>query len=155
MAIAGHSSRVVQGMNCLRSLGRWNRGFVSRSGHGYLVCVCFFFCVCVVLCLGRGLATSWSLVQGVLPSLKVIMKLKEEVRSLGGCRASERQNGDLPTRYPFIKLRSHIRPFTVVWSPFDSDRQIWRVNDAGGSVKPWSCVLSSVHTGCPLAKTVT
>jgi hypothetical protein len=35
--------------------------------------VCFvyaFFCVCVVLCLGRGLATSWSPVQGVLPSVK-------------------------------------------------------------------------------------
>jgi hypothetical protein len=31
--------------------------------------VCAFFCVCVVLCLGRGLATSWSPVQGVLPSV--------------------------------------------------------------------------------------
>jgi hypothetical protein len=35
-----------------------------------LACVCAFFCVCVVLCLGRGLATSWSPVQGVLPSVK-------------------------------------------------------------------------------------
>jgi hypothetical protein len=33
-------------------------------------CVCAFFWVCVVLCLGRGLATSWSPVQGVLPSVK-------------------------------------------------------------------------------------
>jgi hypothetical protein len=32
-------------------------------------CVCMFFCVCGVLCLGRGLATSWSPVQGVLPSV--------------------------------------------------------------------------------------
>jgi hypothetical protein len=32
--------------------------------------VCAFFCVCVVLCLGRGLATSWSPVQGVLPYVK-------------------------------------------------------------------------------------
>jgi hypothetical protein len=32
-------------------------------------CMCLF-CVCVVLCLGRGLATSWSPVQGVLPSVK-------------------------------------------------------------------------------------
>jgi hypothetical protein len=31
--------------------------------------VCWFFCVCVVLCLGRGLATSWSPVRGVLPSM--------------------------------------------------------------------------------------
>jgi hypothetical protein len=34
------------------------------------VCVCVrLFCVCVVLCLGRGLATGGSLVQGVLPSV--------------------------------------------------------------------------------------
>jgi hypothetical protein len=32
-------------------------------------CVCVFFCVCVVLCLRRGLATSWSPVQGVLPTV--------------------------------------------------------------------------------------
>jgi hypothetical protein len=33
-------------------------------------CVCAFLCVCVVLCLDRGLATSWSPVQGVLPTVK-------------------------------------------------------------------------------------
>jgi hypothetical protein len=32
-------------------------------------CVCAFSCLCVVLCLGRGLATSWSPVQGVLQSV--------------------------------------------------------------------------------------
>jgi hypothetical protein len=32
-------------------------------------CVSAFFCVCVVLCLGRGLAMSWSPVQWVLPSV--------------------------------------------------------------------------------------
>jgi hypothetical protein len=35
------------------------------------------FCVCVVLCLGRGLATNSSLVQRVLPSVKMITKLKK------------------------------------------------------------------------------
>jgi hypothetical protein len=40
-------------------------------------CMCLF-CVCTVLCLGRGLATSWSLVQGFLRSVKMIMKPKEE-----------------------------------------------------------------------------
>jgi hypothetical protein len=34
-----------------------------------------------ILCLGRGLATSWSLVQGVLPSVK----------AQGGCRASQKK----------------------------------------------------------------
>jgi hypothetical protein len=29
-------------MNCLRSLGRWNRRFESHSGHGCLVCVCVY-----------------------------------------------------------------------------------------------------------------
>jgi hypothetical protein len=32
-------------------------------------CMCLF-CVCVALCLGSGLVTGWSLVQGVLPSVK-------------------------------------------------------------------------------------
>jgi hypothetical protein len=49
-------------------------------------CMCLF-CVCVVLCLGRGLATVWSLIQGVLWSVK-IMKLKEEARAHWGYRAS-------------------------------------------------------------------
>jgi hypothetical protein len=59
-------------MYCLRSLGRWDRGFESHSGNGCLVCVC------VALCLGSGLVTRWPLVQGVLPSIKMVMKLKEE-----------------------------------------------------------------------------
>jgi hypothetical protein len=29
-------------MNCLRSLGRWNRGFETHSRHGCLVCVCVY-----------------------------------------------------------------------------------------------------------------
>jgi hypothetical protein len=31
--------------------------------------MCAFFCVCVILSVGSGLAMSWSLVQGVLPSV--------------------------------------------------------------------------------------
>jgi hypothetical protein len=51
----------------LSSLEHWDRRFESHSGHGSLVCM-RLVCVCVVLCVGSGLATSWSLVQGVLPS---------------------------------------------------------------------------------------
>jgi hypothetical protein len=48
----------------------------SNSTQGMDVwCMCLF-CVCVVLCLGKGLATSWSLVQGVLPTVDKIKKLK-------------------------------------------------------------------------------
>jgi hypothetical protein len=32
------------------------------------VCVCLF-CVCVDLCVGSGLATGWSPIQGVLPTM--------------------------------------------------------------------------------------
>jgi hypothetical protein len=71
-----------------RRPGLWVR--IPHKAWMFGVCMCLF-CVCVVLCLGRGLATSWSLVQGVLPSVQIIMKLKEVARSHGGCRASEKK----------------------------------------------------------------
>jgi hypothetical protein len=51
--IADHSGRAVEGMNCLRSLEIWDRGFESHSRHG---CV-FILCSCAILCAGSGLAT--------------------------------------------------------------------------------------------------
>jgi hypothetical protein len=54
------------------------------------VCMCLF-CVCVVLCLGRGLATSWSLVKGVQPSVKWSWNWKTEARAQGGCRVTEKK----------------------------------------------------------------
>jgi hypothetical protein len=39
--VAGHSSRSVYGMTCLRSLGRWDYGFELYSGHGCFVCSVF------------------------------------------------------------------------------------------------------------------
>jgi hypothetical protein len=48
-------------MNCLLSLESWDRRFESHSRHRCL----HLFCVCV----GSGLATSWSSVQGVLPTV--------------------------------------------------------------------------------------
>jgi hypothetical protein len=48
----------------------WSTGIVdSNPIRGMDACV-RLFCVCVVLCLGRGLATSVSLAQGALPSVK-------------------------------------------------------------------------------------
>jgi hypothetical protein len=49
----------------------------------------FILCLC---CPGRGLATSWSLVQGVLPCVKWSWNWKTEARAQGGCRASEKKN---------------------------------------------------------------
>jgi hypothetical protein len=68
---AGHSSRAVYGMNCLRSLGRGDGGFESHARYGCLLCVCVrLFCVCIVMCVGSGLATGSSPLQGFLPSVK-------------------------------------------------------------------------------------
>jgi hypothetical protein len=46
------------------------------------VCLCLF-CICVVLCVGRGLATGCYPVQGVLPNVYRIKKLKKRPRSKG------------------------------------------------------------------------
>jgi hypothetical protein len=45
--IADQSGRAVYGMNCFRSLERWDRGF-----EGIIICVCIY-CVCVILCMLR------------------------------------------------------------------------------------------------------
>jgi hypothetical protein len=45
---ADHSGRAVEGMNCLRSLERWDRGFESHSRYG---CLCAFtLCLCCPVC---------------------------------------------------------------------------------------------------------
>jgi hypothetical protein len=41
----------------------------------------YLFCVCVVLCVGNGLATGRSLVQGVLQTVYKIKKLKIRPKS--------------------------------------------------------------------------
>jgi hypothetical protein len=65
---------------CLRhelsSLARTLGTCVTHLRHGCLVCV-RVYSVSVVLCLGRGLATNRSLVQGVLSSVKMITELKK------------------------------------------------------------------------------
>jgi hypothetical protein len=51
------------------------------------VCV---YSVYVVLCVGSGLATCWSLVQGVLPTVYMIKKLKSGQDPTKGCTAIDR-----------------------------------------------------------------
>jgi hypothetical protein len=53
-----------------------NTGIVgSNSTQGTDVCL-RLFCVCVVLCVGSGLATGWSHIQGVLPTVYGIRNWK-------------------------------------------------------------------------------
>jgi hypothetical protein len=42
------------------------------------------FCDCFILCLGRGLATGWSTLQGVLHSVKNDYETEQEARALNG-----------------------------------------------------------------------
>jgi hypothetical protein len=60
---------------------RSNAGIMgSNPTWGIDVCV-RLFCVCVVLCVGSGLATGWFPVQGVLPPVYSIKKLKKRPSS--------------------------------------------------------------------------
>jgi hypothetical protein len=74
----------------------WTVGWNPTQGMDVycLCCVCIFLC----LCTGRGLATSWSPVQEVLPTvLDLITEVKRKVswrrpRSELGCRAKGKNN---------------------------------------------------------------
>jgi hypothetical protein len=60
----------------------------SNPTTGTNVCL---FCVHVVLCVGSGLPTGWSPVQGVLSTVYRIRKTEKEAKAqLKGCRAYER-----------------------------------------------------------------
>jgi hypothetical protein len=72
---ADHSGSVVKDMNCFRSLECWDRGLESHWRNRCLYCVLLFF-VFIVLCVGRGLATGSSPVQGFIRTVYRIKKLK-------------------------------------------------------------------------------
>jgi hypothetical protein len=55
----------------------------SNPSQGMDVCV-RLLCVYVVLCVANGLATGWSPIQGVLPTVIRIKKLKNRSRSNKG-----------------------------------------------------------------------
>jgi hypothetical protein len=77
-------------MNRLRPLEHWDHGFESHSRYGWL-CV-HLFCVCVFLCVCSDLATGRSPVQGVLPTVYRIKKLKKRARSKGRYSQRDREN---------------------------------------------------------------
>jgi hypothetical protein len=70
---ADHNGRAVTEINCL---GRSDAGIVG-SNHTWGMDVCVrLFCVCAVLYAGSGLTTGRSPIQGVLPIVQIIKKLK-------------------------------------------------------------------------------
>jgi hypothetical protein len=64
-----------------QTLGSWVR--IPLEAWMY-VCV---YSVCVVLCVGSGLSTGWSPIQGVLPTVNRITKLKSDQGPKKSCRA--------------------------------------------------------------------
>jgi hypothetical protein len=67
---------------------RLNAGIVgSNPTPGMDACVSFF-CVCAVLCVGSGLESGWSTIQGVLPTVYRIKKLKSGQGQAKSCRAT-------------------------------------------------------------------
>jgi hypothetical protein len=74
-------------------------------------CVCMrLFCVCVALCLGRGLATSWSLVQGVL--LSVEKWLRNRIRGQGPEWAGT--HNDLWSK-KWFRFQSNVLEVNCIW----------------------------------------
>jgi hypothetical protein len=70
---------------------RSNAGFVgSNLIQGMDVCVCLF-CVYVVLCVGSGLVTGWSPVQGVLPTVYRIKNWRSYQVPTNDCRAIDKK----------------------------------------------------------------
>jgi hypothetical protein len=59
----------------------------SNPTQGMEVCVVYIYSVCLVMCVGRGLETGWSPVQGVLPTVYRTKKLKKRPCPTKGCRA--------------------------------------------------------------------
>jgi hypothetical protein len=83
---------VAQRSEACTVLARSEAGIVgSNLTQGMDVLYLCLFCVYIVLCLSRGLATSWWPVQGVLPSVKWSWNWKSEARAPGACRASEKR----------------------------------------------------------------
>jgi hypothetical protein len=62
-----------RGMNYLFSLKHWSRGFEFHWRHVYVR----LFCDCAILYVGSGIAKGWYPVQGVLPTVHKIKKLKK------------------------------------------------------------------------------
>jgi hypothetical protein len=60
--------------------GRWNTGFMGSNTNLGMGVYVRLFCVCVVLNVGWDLAKSWFPIQGVVPSVYRIEKLKKVVK---------------------------------------------------------------------------
>jgi hypothetical protein len=76
-------------------LARCSTEIVGSNTAGDMdVCV-RLFCVCVALCVGSGLATGWSAVQGVLSTVYKSRKPKERLRPNKGAVDPKKKSNDV------------------------------------------------------------
>jgi hypothetical protein len=108
-------SRLPSGLRyTLSSLVRRPGSWVGIPLRAWMFDVCAFFCVCVVLCLGRGFATSWSPVQGVLPTVNDQETEKSSICAKSGSKEEEKDSTGI-----LIQANSYFHCLThspVVWN---------------------------------------
>jgi hypothetical protein len=77
--VSAHSNTGISGSNLTRDMDVWMR----------------FFCLRTVLCVGRGLMTGWSSLQGVISTIYKYKKLiKASKGPTMGCRATDDDDDD-------------------------------------------------------------
>jgi hypothetical protein len=87
-------------MNCLRSLERWGHGFESHSRHGCLRLFCVF--------VGDGLATGWSPVQGVLPTVLGLRNWSETRRFTDALSSKVGATGKRERKRYYFRILKHL-----------------------------------------------
>jgi hypothetical protein len=107
-------------------VGCWDRGFESRSRQG---CLSAFFCV-VLSCVGRGLATGWSLVQGVLPHVQIAQETSYMWGGRGPSRTVEPQGKNAFQMFYIISIHYFVS-FVVHTAMTMSTLVFWVVTPCG------------------------
>jgi hypothetical protein len=101
--------------NACTVFARSNAGIVSSNpAQGIDVCIACVYSVFVLSCVDRGLATANPPVQGVLPTVYAIKKLKKQPKSNKGLYSHENNNNNNNNNN--IYYESWLKPQTLILS---------------------------------------